>query len=189
MNKEVNLLTDSQIEDVVENLKIDIVKNRDFKKEDHIMRKYYNICETLRRVGTQEFVEYLEQHPVESKMFTIMLWNGLVDSCENILTTYKNPEEYKVDEVALTGKKNNKYVHVLNDLLSSMLEKDEYYTIQADALNYAIDRITCKEVDACTIDKLKKEVLSDPNLKAQYEKETETYDTARYLRKIRVKRD
>lgn len=187
MNKEVNLLTDSQIKDVVESLKVNIT-TRDFKKEDHIMRKYYNICDKLRRIDImQEFVEYLEQHPVESKMFTLMLWNGLVDSCENILATYKKPEEYKIGAVR-TDSKNNKYAHVLNDLLSSMLEEDEYYTIQAEALNYAIDKITCEEVDTCAIDKLKKEVLSDPNLKAQYEKETEIYDAARYLKKTRAEK-
>lgn len=140
MNKEVKLLTNDQVEDIVESLKIDIVKN-DSRKEDHVMRKYYNICEVFREVKPmQTFVKYLEQHPTESKRFILLLWNGLVDSCENVLATYKNPDEYRIDAVH-TDSKNNKYAHVLNDLLSSMLEENGYWDIQKEALSYAVDEL------------------------------------------------
>ena len=109
-------------------------------KQDHILRKYYNICSLLDMFQlTKPLVDALKCQPIAARYFVFSLWNELVNSCINACDTLTvNDIENRDSEKLLSTKTNAaQYIHVLNDMISV----NDYTTIQDEALQFAIDAI------------------------------------------------
>ena len=101
-------------------------------KQDHILRKYYNICSLLDAFQ-------LTKPLVAARYFVFSLWNELVNSCINACDTLTVNDIENRDSKNLLSTKTNaaQYIHVLNDMISI----NDYTTIQDEALQFAIDTI------------------------------------------------
>lgn len=109
-------------------------------KQDHILRKYYNICSLLDAFQlTKPLVDELKCQPIAARYFVFSLWNELVNSCINACDTLTVNDIENRDSKNLLSTKINarQYIHVLNDMISV----NDYTTIQDEALQFAIDAI------------------------------------------------
>lgn len=109
-------------------------------KQDHILRKYYNICSLLDTFQlTKPLVDELKCQPIAARYFVFSLWNELVNSCISVCGTLTvNDIENRDFKKPLSTKTNAaQYIHVLNDMISV----NDYTTIQDEALQFAIDAI------------------------------------------------
>ena len=109
-------------------------------KQDHILRKYYNICSLLDAFQlTKPLVDELKCQPIAARYFVFLLWNELVNSCINACDTLTVNDIENRDSKNLLSTKINaaQYIHVLNDMISV----NDYTTIQDEALQFAIDTI------------------------------------------------
>lgn len=109
-------------------------------KQDHILRKYYNICSLLDAFQlTKPLVDELKCQPIAARYFVFSLWNELVNSCINACDTLTVNDIENRDSKNLLSTKTNaaQYIHVLNDMISI----NDYTTIQDEALQFAIDTI------------------------------------------------
>lgn len=141
VKKENNkVFTYGQLEELRNSLALSIGEVESSNKQDHILRKYYNICSLLDTFQlTKPLVDELKRHPIAARYFVLSLWNELVDSCLNACDTLTvNDIENRDSEKLLSTKINAaQYIHVLNDMISI----NDYTTIQDEALQFAIDTI------------------------------------------------
>ena len=137
VKKENNkVFTYGQLEELRNSLALSIGEVESSNKQDHILRKYYNICSLLDTFQlTKPLVDELKRHPIAARYFVLSLWNELVDSCDTLTV---NDIENRDSEKLLSTKTNAaQYIHVLNDMISI----NDYTTIQDEALQFAIDTI------------------------------------------------
>lgn len=140
MKKENNkVFTYGQLEELRDRLTLPM-NEVESNKQDHILRKYYNICSLLDMFQlTKPLVDELKCQPIAARYFVFSLWNELVNSCINVCDTLTvNDIENRDSEKLLSTKTNaEQYIHVLNDMISV----NDYTTIQDEALQFAIDTI------------------------------------------------
>lgn len=134
-----NVFTYGQLEELRDSLTLPM-NEVESNKQDHILRKYYNICSLLDMFQlTKPLVDELKCQPIAARYFVFSLWNELVNSCINVCDTLTvNDIENRDSEKLLSTKTNaEQYIHVLNDMISV----NDYTTIQDEALQFAIDTI------------------------------------------------
>ncbi len=140
MKKEDNkVFTYGQLEELRDSLVVPMDEVGS-NKQDHILRKYYNICSLLDAFQlTKPLVDELKCQPIAARYFVFLLWNELVNSCINACDTLTVNDIENRDSKNLLSTKINaaQYIHVLNDMISV----NDYTTIQDEALQFAIDTI------------------------------------------------
>lgn len=140
MKKEDNkVFTYGQLEELRDSLVVPM-DEVGLNKQDHILRKYYNICSLLDAFQlTKPLVDELKCQPIAARYFVFLLWNELVNSCINACDTLTVNDIENRDSKNLLSTKINaaQYIHVLNDMISV----NDYTTIQDEALQFAIDTI------------------------------------------------
>lgn len=140
MKKEDNkVFTYGQLEELRDSLVVPMDEVGS-NKQDHILRKYYNICSLLDAFQlTKLLVDELKCQPIAARYFVFLLWNELVNSCINACDTLTVNDIENRDSKNLLSTKINaaQYIHVLNDMISV----NDYTTIQDEALQFAIDTI------------------------------------------------
>lgn len=140
MKKEDNkMFTYGQLEELRDSLVVPMDEVGS-NKQDHILRKYYNICSLLDAFQlTKPLVDELKCQPIAARYFVFLLWNELVNSCINACDTLTVNDIENRDSKNLLSTKINaaQYIHVLNDMISV----NDYTTIQDEALQFAIDTI------------------------------------------------
>lgn len=140
MKKEDNkVFTYGQLEELRDSLVVPMDEVGS-NKQDHILRKYYNICSLLDAFQlTKPLVDELKCQPIAARYFVFLLWNELVNSCINACDTLTVNDIENRDSKNLLSTKINaaQYIHVLNDMISV----NDYITIQDEALQFAIDTI------------------------------------------------
>lgn len=140
MKKEDNkVFTYGQLEELRDSLVVPMDEVGS-NKQDHILRKYYNICSLLDAFQlTKPLVDELKCQPIAARYFVFLLWNELVNSCINACDTLTVNDIENRDSKNLLSTKINaaQYIHVLNDMISV----NDYTTIQDEALQFAIDAI------------------------------------------------
>lgn len=140
MKKEDNkVFTYGQLEELRDSLVVPMDEVGS-NKQDHILRKYYNICSLLDAFQlTKPLVDELKCQPIAARYFVFLLWNELVNSCINACDTLTVNDIENRDSKNLLSTKINaaQYIHVLNDMISV----NDYTTIQDEALQFTIDTI------------------------------------------------
>lgn len=140
MKKEDNkVFTYGQLEELRDSLVVPMDEVGS-NKQDHILRKYYNICSLLDAFQlTKPLVDELKCQPIAARYFVFLLWNELVNSCINACDTLTVNDIENRDSKNLLSTKINaaQYIHVLNDMISV----NDYTTIEDEALQFAIDTI------------------------------------------------
>lgn len=140
VKKENNkVFTYGQLEELRDSLTLPM-NGVESNKQDHILRKYYNICSLLDTFQlTKPLVDELKCKPIAARYFVFSLWNELVNSCINACDTLTVDDIENQDSEKLLFTKANaaQYIHVLNDMISV----NDYTTIQDEALQFAIDTI------------------------------------------------
>lgn len=140
VKKENNkVFTYGQLEELRDSLVVPM-SEVESNKQDHILRKYYNICSLLDTFQlTKPLVDELKCQPIAARYFVFSLWNKLVNSCINACDTLTVNDIENRDSKNLLSTKINaaQYIHVLNDMISV----NDYTTIQDEALQFAIDTI------------------------------------------------
>ena len=88
MKKENNkVFTYGQLEELRDSLALPMDEVGS-NKQDHILRKYYNICSLLDTFQlTKPLVDELKCQPIAARYFVFSLWNELVNSCINACDT------------------------------------------------------------------------------------------------------
>ena len=138
MKKENNkVFTYGQLEGLRDSLTLSMNEGES-NKQDHILRKYYNICSLLDAFQlTKPLIDELKCQPIAARYFVFSLWNELVNSCINACDTVNDIENRDSEKLLSTKANAVQYIHVLNDMISV----NDYTTIQDEALQFAIDTI------------------------------------------------